>query len=359
MHISDGILPQEVWISGCVAAAAVTVVACRALDERRIPELAVFTSLFFVISSIHVPMPLPLAGTTSVHPLLVGLLGVFLGRRSWIAIVVGLFFQVLLLGHGGFTTLGVNAVTLGLGAWTAAAAFSAVARRPAARRWLPAAAGAATITGTLASAAAYLGVMAWGGKDFLVAAELILVPTLAASILEAVLTAAAVSFVLRAKPEMLIRRRAAILAGIILGCCAAGRPALAHGVELGARRAGEDIEVGAAFAGGTPLAGADVTVRATAPPGGDIVVLRGKTDRDGVFRFPAGGEPAAAWNIVVEDEAGHRQELALSARDGPWSWPLEDRSGWQRLGRVALGTIAILALFLGVRGLRRRRRHAP
>ena len=77
--------------------------------------------------------------------------------------------------------------------------------------------------------------------------------------------------------------------------------------------------------------------------------------------LPATGRsqaPDAAWAIVVEDDAGHRKELALSARDGPWSWPLGERSWGRFLGRLALGVIAILALFLGARSLWRRPRHA-
>ena len=46
--------------------------------------------------------------------LLNGLLGVVLGYFAFPAILVGLFFQALIVGHGGLTTLGVNATMMGL-----------------------------------------------------------------------------------------------------------------------------------------------------------------------------------------------------------------------------------------------------
>ena len=55
-------------------------------------------------SSIHVKL-----GVTSVHLLLNGLVGVILGRRAPLAILIGVTLQALLVAHGGVTTIGVNA----------------------------------------------------------------------------------------------------------------------------------------------------------------------------------------------------------------------------------------------------------
>jgi cobalt/nickel transport system permease protein len=46
--------------------------------------------------------------------MLSGLMGVMLGWFALPAILVGLFLQAILFGHGGITTLGLNGVILGL-----------------------------------------------------------------------------------------------------------------------------------------------------------------------------------------------------------------------------------------------------
>ena len=53
--------------------------------------------------SIHVPI-----GPVRGHLLLNGLLGVVLGPRAGLAILVGLLMQAALIGHGGYTTVGVT-----------------------------------------------------------------------------------------------------------------------------------------------------------------------------------------------------------------------------------------------------------
>jgi len=83
-----------------------------------VPRASVMAAAFFVVSWIHIPIP-----PVSVHPILAGLMGVLLGWISFPAILVGLFFQAAMFGHGGFTTLGVNALTLGGSALFAMAIF--------------------------------------------------------------------------------------------------------------------------------------------------------------------------------------------------------------------------------------------
>ncbi len=103
VHISDGVLTMP-WIAGGFALAALLVFwSSRHIRDEEIPRIALLTAAFFVASLLHVR-----AGPTSVHLLLNGLVGVVLGRRAVLAIVVGLFLQVALINHGGFLTLGVN-----------------------------------------------------------------------------------------------------------------------------------------------------------------------------------------------------------------------------------------------------------
>lgn len=113
MHISDGFLSPQVSIAGYAAALTGTGFACYRFDERRIPQVAVMTSLFFVASSISVPLPL---GITSWHFMLNGLVGMVLGWDAVPAILLSLLLQYLLLGEGGIASLGVNTVTMAGGA---------------------------------------------------------------------------------------------------------------------------------------------------------------------------------------------------------------------------------------------------
>jgi cobalt/nickel transport system permease protein len=67
------------------------------------------TAAFFVASSVSIPIP-----PASVHFILNGLMGVVLGYYTFPALLVGLFFQAVMIGHGGLTTLGVNAAMMGI-----------------------------------------------------------------------------------------------------------------------------------------------------------------------------------------------------------------------------------------------------
>jgi ABC-type Co2+ transport system permease subunit len=109
VHIADNVLTWP-WVAGGFGLAAVLALlgAWRIRDEE-IPQVALLTAAFFVASLIHVPMP-----PTSVHLLLNGLVGIVLGRRAALAIPLGLFLQAALVGHGGFTTLGVNSCVMTL-----------------------------------------------------------------------------------------------------------------------------------------------------------------------------------------------------------------------------------------------------
>jgi cobalt/nickel transport system permease protein len=103
VHISDGVLTQPWLLGGFAVAGLLALIAAWRIREDEIPRIALVTAAFFVASLIHVRV-----GPTSVHLLLNGLVGVVLGRRAALAIPVGLAMQVALLGHGGFTTIGIN-----------------------------------------------------------------------------------------------------------------------------------------------------------------------------------------------------------------------------------------------------------
>jgi cobalt/nickel transport system permease protein len=144
VHISDGML-QPSWEWGGMAVAALLALfgAWRIRDEE-IPRVALLTAAFFVASLIHVPVP----GGPKTHLLLNGLLGVILGRRALLAVPVGLALQAALFGHGGFLSLGVNSVVMGLPALLAGALFAGLRRLPWLRRpWFRAALVAGSVLG--------------------------------------------------------------------------------------------------------------------------------------------------------------------------------------------------------------------
>jgi cobalt/nickel transport system permease protein len=114
MHIPDGILPIGVTTAGYAATAAVTWYSLHRIRQKEnprqdIPKASLMTAAFFVVSLIHIPLP-----PTSVHLVLNGLMGALLGYYAFPAILIGLFFQAVMFGHGGLTTLGVNAIIMGL-----------------------------------------------------------------------------------------------------------------------------------------------------------------------------------------------------------------------------------------------------
>ncbi len=121
MHLPDGLVPLPLIVAGYGLSATITGVVLRRLKQAPtvyMPRAALMTAGFFVGSWIHIPVP-PL----SLHLVLSGLMGSLLGLYAWPAILVGLFFQAVLFGHGGLSTLGLNSLVLGLPAVVAAVVF--------------------------------------------------------------------------------------------------------------------------------------------------------------------------------------------------------------------------------------------
>ena len=121
MHISEGVLSAPVLLAGwAVTAPAVAAILWR-VNQAEIPRIACFSALFFVASFVHLPV-----GVSSMHLMLSGLVGAFLGSRAILAIFVALFLQGVFFGFGGLSVLGVNTAVIGfpavLGGLFAAAA---------------------------------------------------------------------------------------------------------------------------------------------------------------------------------------------------------------------------------------------
>jgi cobalt/nickel transport system permease protein len=206
MHIPDGFLSPEVAVgTGVVAAGAVAAglrVAERTFDERRAPLLGVTAAFIFAAQMLNFPV----AGGTSGHVLGAALAVVLLG--PWLAclvLAVVLVVQCLLFADGGITALGANVFNMGVVGGFGAALVLAAGRRLAPRTR----AAFLGTTGVAAWAAVVLGATACSFELAIsgtVPLGTVLPAMLGVHVLiglgEGVVTVAAVSAVLSARPDL-------------------------------------------------------------------------------------------------------------------------------------------------------------
>ncbi|MGB4468331.1 MAG: energy-coupling factor ABC transporter permease [Azovibrio sp.] len=115
MHVPDGFLSPQTWIPAWGLAIGAWAWAARDLrrhlDEATVPRLAMLTALAYGLGLVMVPLP----GGSSGHVLGVALLTLLFGLKpAFLAYSGVLLLQALLFGAGGITTLGINALALGL-----------------------------------------------------------------------------------------------------------------------------------------------------------------------------------------------------------------------------------------------------
>lgn len=196
MHIAEGVLAAPVLAAGGALAAAGCAVGLRRLDESRLMPAALLSAAFFTASLITVPI-----GPTSAHPLLNGLVGVLLGWVAFPVITVALLLQALLFQYGGLTTLGLNAWNM---------ALPAVLAGWLARPWLAREGRAGLIAAFCCGAGGVLGAalltsasLALTDEGFMNAAKILFLAHLPVAVAEGFLTAAAVAFLRKARPEFL------------------------------------------------------------------------------------------------------------------------------------------------------------
>ncbi len=196
MHISEGVLSAPVLAGGWVLTAGGLAVGLRRLDYDRLMTVAILAAAFFVASLIHVPI-----GPTSVHLILNGLLGAILGFAAFPAICIALLLQAVLFQFGGLTVLGVNTLDMALPAVLCFLAFRPLLRRPGATRAV-----GAFCCGFLSvflAACLTAAALALSGEAFTATAKILLLAHVPIMIIEGVLTAMAVGFLAKVRPEML------------------------------------------------------------------------------------------------------------------------------------------------------------
>ena len=197
MHISEGILSPSVLVAGAALSAAGVAIGLKKLENEKIPRVAVLTAAFFVASLIRVPI-----GPSAVHLVLNGLLGLVLGWAAFPAILVGVALQALLFQFGGLTTLGVNTFIMALPAILCYYLFgrSLTSKHPGLVAALAFSSGFLAI---LFSSLLLALCLVFTGESFMQAAKVLVLAHLPVMLLEGLVVAFCLAFLMKVKPELL------------------------------------------------------------------------------------------------------------------------------------------------------------
>jgi cobalt/nickel transport system permease protein len=212
MHIADGVIPPAqaaLWFLVCAPFIAVALRAWRRQGDDRLgrPLVATAAALVFVLSTFEIPLPLG----TSAHACGVGLATVLLGvRRAILAALAAVVLQAFLLGHGGITAIGADVASMGIaGALAAGAVYRGLsaARSPLGPAAAAAALAACVATYAVASLQLALALAAPGAfRATLLGIAATYAPAeLPMAGFEAVVTAGAVAFLARRRPDLAAR----------------------------------------------------------------------------------------------------------------------------------------------------------
>ena len=199
MHISEGILKAEIIIPAAVAAGVWVAYLLYRLNFKDIPKIACMSAIFFVASFIHIPL-----GPTSIHLILGGLVGAFLGVNAILAIFVGLLLQALFFGYGGISVLGVNLLMIAVptifARYFVKLSFKEQKHQKIYRYicWF-----LVGFIPLLCSSLILSGVLVLNGKEFLAISGLALAANFPLMIVEGIINLFAISFIYRVNKELL------------------------------------------------------------------------------------------------------------------------------------------------------------
>jgi cobalt/nickel transport system permease protein len=196
MHISEGVLSGPVLISGAALTAAGTAIGLKKLDYDRIAQAALLAAAFFVASLIHVPV-----GPSSVHLIMNGMVGLFLGWGAFPTILVALVLQGVLFQFGGITTLGVNTVIM---AAPPVACYYLFGRLIHKDKLIGAAAAFACGFLSVALAAVLMAAaLVFTEEGFWAIAATVIVTNLPVMIIEGLVAVSGIAFIKKVKPDLL------------------------------------------------------------------------------------------------------------------------------------------------------------
>ena len=127
LHIPDGVLSPWVWAPALAASLLLLVVSTRARAAGGRQHVAYQGALgALTLAAMAIELPL---GPLEYHLTLIGPIGVLLGPAAAFEVLFAVNAILAMLGHGGFTVVGLNALVLGAGAALARPAYGALARR--------------------------------------------------------------------------------------------------------------------------------------------------------------------------------------------------------------------------------------
>lgn len=109
MHLSEGVLHSSTLLIGAVGAVLGLAIGLKKMTGDKLALTALFSAAFFVASTIHIPV-----GIGSVHLILNGIAGLFLGWRVFPAFLIALTLQALMFSFSGLAVLGVNLCIMAL-----------------------------------------------------------------------------------------------------------------------------------------------------------------------------------------------------------------------------------------------------
>ncbi|MCG8345795.1 MAG: cobalt transporter CbiM [Chlorobiales bacterium] len=197
MHISEGVLPLATLAGGYAASSVGIGLGLKKSTDEHLVRTAMFSSAFFVTSFIHIPI-----GPTNIHLVLNGFVGLLTGRTCFAAIGIALLLQAVLFQFGGITTLGINTLNMALPAFLCFLIFSPLLRRKS----IP-----VVLTGffcgfvsVFLSALLLSLSLVTAGESFIPAAKLVFAANTPLMIVDGFVTALALQFIDKVKPEMLI-----------------------------------------------------------------------------------------------------------------------------------------------------------
>lgn len=204
LHIPDGVLPVLLWAPGLGLALLLLVLGARVLRGMSPQRLAYQSALgALVLAAMVVELPL---GPLDYHLTLVGPVGVLLGAASVFQVVFVANAILALVGHGGLTVVGLNALVLGAGGVLALPVYMMCVRRWGA----PVALTVATAVTQIVSGALWLTVMAVamhvqavGPNRVKLVAGVAFPLYLAGIVIESAVAFGIARFIIRVRPDLL------------------------------------------------------------------------------------------------------------------------------------------------------------
>lgn len=127
LHIPDGVLPVLLWAPGLALALlllALSALAKRGASRQQIAYQGALGALMLAVMAVEVPL-----GPLEYHLSLLGPVGVLLGPAATFQVVFVANAVLALVGHGGLTVVGLNALVLGAGGVLARPVYRLLARR--------------------------------------------------------------------------------------------------------------------------------------------------------------------------------------------------------------------------------------